>query len=216
MRETRVRLRTVAAALCGGLLGLVMASTGAMATQDESRRTAESTGDPASIITIGDSVMLGAKWVLKKEGIGIVDALKNRQASTAASLLKKRGASLPANVVIHLGTNGTFTAENCSDIIDAAGPTRRVFFLTISVPRKWEATNNTVIRNCVASQPGRAFVIDWKAAAAQHPKWVYSDGTHLRPSGAKGYSRLIEQSVSAASGSLGVTEATGSAAISRR
>ncbi|MFZ9200420.1 MAG: hypothetical protein ACO22Z_13885, partial [Paracoccaceae bacterium] len=77
--------------------------------------------------------------------------------------LRKRGASLPANVVIHLGTNGTFTAENCSDIIDAAGPTRRVFFLTISVPRKWEATNNTVIRNCVASQPGRAFVIDWRA-----------------------------------------------------
>ena len=199
MREIRVRLRTVAAALCGGLLALVVASTGAMATQDESRRSVESTGDPASIITIGDSVMLGAKWVLEKDGIGVVDALKNRQAATAPALLKKRGSGLPANVVVHLGTNGTFTTENCTDIIAAAGPTRRVFFLTISVPRKWEATNNTVIRNCVAAQPGRAFVIDWNAAAAQHPKWVYSDGTHLRPAGAKGYSRMIEQAVAAAS-----------------
>jgi hypothetical protein len=198
MRETRVRLRTIAAAVCGGMLAVATAGTGAIAAEGENRAAAENTGSAASIITIGDSVMLGAKWFLKKDGIGVVDALKNRQASSAPGLLKKRGAGVPANVVVHLGTNGTFTAENCTDIIAAAGPTRRVFFLTISVPRKWEATNNAVIRTCVASHPGRAFVIDWRAAVAQHPKWVYSDGTHLRPAGAKGYSRMIEQAVAAA------------------
>jgi hypothetical protein len=185
-----VRLRNMVAAMCGGFLALVPVSTGA---------SADTTANLPSIITIGDSVMLGAKWVLQKDGIDVVDAQKNRQASTAPGLLKKRGSNLPTNVVVHLGTNGTFTAENCSDIIAAAGPTRRVFFLTLSVPRKWEATNNAVIRKCVASSPGRAFVIDWNAAAAQHPKWVYSDRTHLRPAGAKGYSRMIEQAVAAAS-----------------
>ena len=103
------------------------------------------------------------------------------------------------NVVVHLGTNGTFTADDCTGMISAAGPTRRVFFLTLAVPRRWEAKNNAVIRECVAAHPGRAFVIDWNAMVAQHPKWVYSDGTHLRPAGAKGYSRMIEQAVAAAS-----------------
>ena len=182
-----MRLRTLSTAVCVGMLALVPASTGASADT------------MPSIITIGDSVMLGAKWVLQKDGIDVVDAQKNRQASSGSGVLKKRGSSLPANVVVHLGTNGTFTADDCADMIAAAGPTRRVFFLTISVPRKWEATNNAVIRRCVASNPGRAYVIDWNAAAAQHPKWVYSDGTHLRPAGAKGYSRMIEQAVAAAS-----------------
>ena len=143
--------------------------------------------------------MLGARWVLKKDGIAVVDALKNRQASAGSALLKKRGSSLPMNVVVHLGTNGTFTADDCTGMISAAGPTRRVFFLTLAVPRRWEAKNNAVIRECVAAHPGRAFVIVWNAMVAPHPKWVYSDGTHLRPAGATGYSRMIEQAVAAAS-----------------
>jgi hypothetical protein len=190
-------LRTLAIAMTGWLLLLVPLSSTALA--DPSSDTPASAPVGSSIITIGDSVMLGARWVLQKDGVKIIDAVKNRQASTGSGLLKKRGAALPANVVVHLGTNGTFTAGDCRSMIAAAGPTRRVFFLTIAVPRPWEAKNNAVIRDCVAANPGRAFVIDWNSAVAQHPKWVYSDGTHLRPAGAKGYSRMIEQAVASAS-----------------
>ncbi len=195
--EPSTRLLRLGVLVLSGLVLLVPMSSSANA--DPALPSPARDSAASSIITIGDSVMLGARWVLKKDGIAVVDALKNRQASAGSALLKKRGSSLPMNVVVHLGTNGTFTADDCTGMISAAGPTRRVFFLTLAVPRRWEAKNNAVIRECVAAHPGRAFVIDWNAMVAQHPKWVYSDGTHLRRAGAKGYSRMIEQAVAAAS-----------------
>ena len=195
--EASTTLYRLAVAALSGLILLI--PMGSNANADPARPSPAKDSAPSSIITIGDSVMLGARWVLKKDGIAVVDALKNRQASAGSAVLRKRGSSLPMNVVVHLGTNGTFAADDCRAMIAAAGPTRRVFFLTLAVPRPWEAKNNAVIRDCVAAHLGQAFVIDWNATVAQHPKWVYSDGTHLRPAGAKGYSQMIEQAVAAAS-----------------
>ncbi len=149
-------------------------------------------------ITVGDSVQLGAKWVLLKKGVDIVDAKVNRQASTGPGLLRKRGKKLPTNVVIHLGTNGSYSLEDCKDMVKIAGPDRRVFLLTISVPRRWEKVNNDTIRRCARAFPaGRVTIIDWKAATTAHPSWLYSDHTHLPPAGAKGYARLIQQAITA-------------------
>ena len=148
-------------------------------------------------ITIGDSVQLGAKWVLLKRGVDIVDAKVNRQASTGPGLLRKRGKTLPTNVVIHLGTNGSYSLEDCKNMVKIAGPDRRVFLLTISVPRRWEQVNNDTIRRCARAFPaGRVTIIDWKAATKAHPSWLYADHTHLPPAGAKGYARLISQAIS--------------------
>lgn len=148
-------------------------------------------------ITLGDSVQLGAKWVLLKKGVDIVDAKVNRQAATGPGLLRKRGKTLPTNVVIHLGTNGSYSLEDCKDMVKIAGPSRRVFMLTISVPRRWEQVNNDTIRRCARAFPaGRVTIIDWKAATRAHPTWLYSDHTHLPPAGAKGYARLISQAIS--------------------
>ena len=150
-------------------------------------------------ITVGDSVQLGAKWVLLKKGVDIVDAKVSRQASTGPGLLRKRGKKLPSNVVIHLGTNGSYSLEDCKDMVRIAGPDRRVFMMTISVPRRWEKVNNETIRRCARAFPvGRVTVIDWKAATKAHPSWLYSDHTHLPPAGAKGYARLITQAISSA------------------
>jgi len=149
-------------------------------------------------ITLGDSVQLGAKWVLLKKGVDIVDAKVNRQASTGPGLLRKRGKKLPTNVVIHLGTNGSYSLEDCKDMVTIAGPERHVFLLTISVPRRWEKVNNDTIRRCARAFPaGRVTIIDWKAATKAHPAWLYSDHTHLPPAGAKGYAALIKQAITA-------------------
>lgn len=193
--RVRLRVRTLATAFLFGLMILV--PLGGNAAADPVTASMSSAPIGSSIITIGDSVMLGARWVMKKNGIAIVDARKNRQAAAGPALLRKRGTSLPTNVVVHLGTNGTFTADECVAMIKAAGPTRRVFFLTLAVPRPWEAKNNAVIRSCVAAHPGQAFIIDWHAMAASHPKWLYSDRIHLRPAGAKGYASMIELAVAA-------------------
>lgn len=173
--------------IAGVLLGAASLAPGAHAADQ-----------PGSLdtITVGDSVQLGAKWVLLKKGVDIVDAKVSRQAVTGPGLLRKRGKKLPTNVVIHLGTNGSYSLEDCKEMVRIAGPKRRVFMLTIAVPRRWEKVNNETIRRCARAFPvGRVQIIDWKAATKSHPSWLYADGMHLPPAGAKGYARLIERAV---------------------
>lgn len=145
---------------------------------------------------IGDSVMLGAKGPLKRRGF-IVNAAVSRQAYSAPAMVRKRSSSLPRNVVVHLGTNGTFPLETCKRIVMNAGKSRRVFLVTVAVRRSWERSNNAVIRRCAGAFPaGRVTVVDWKALASRHPSWFYSDGIHLKSAGALGYARLIDRVVS--------------------
>ena len=81
---------------------------------------------------VGDSVMLGARSDLRASGFG-VDATESRQAYKGPSLLRKRGGRLPMNVVVHLGTNGTYPLATCKALVKAAGPDRRVFLVTVHV-----------------------------------------------------------------------------------
>ena len=149
-------------------------------------------------IAIGDSVMLGAVNALRKQGVDVIDAMKNRQAPTGIDVIRDQGRKLPANVVFHLGTNGAFPSTMCRDILQAVGRDRRVFILTIAVPRKWEATNNARIRRCAQTHADRVTLIDWQKAAIERSDWVAGDGVHLRPIGANGYARLIAKAVRAA------------------
>lgn len=151
---------------------------------------------PPDRYALGDSVMLGAKPNLKARGFDIVDAAVSRQAYGAANLLRKRGADLPRNVVIHLGTNGTFPLDVCRAIVRAAGPARQVFLVTVHVDRSWTKGNNRMIRECADEfGPERVTVVEWDAAASRNPQWLYSDGAHLRPRGAEAFARLIDEAV---------------------
>lgn len=141
-------------------------------------------------LAIGDSVMLGAKWTLKKRDIA-VDAAVSRRASSAAQLIAKRAERLPSAVVVHLGTNGTLRRDDCDAVMAKAGQGRTVYWVTIAAKRSWVAGNNKAIRSCVQRYQGRAALIDWAWAAKRHPEWLYADGIHLRPSGAKAYARLV-------------------------
>ena len=147
---------------------------------------------------LGDSVMLGARWALQRQGID-VDAQKNRQARSAADLLRQRAARLPTHVVVHLGTNGTMPDDACRSILRAVGPERHVYLVSIKARRSWVPGNNRRIRACAAAHPGQVSVIDWAWAAGRHRNWLYADGIHLRPDGAKAYARIIANAVSAAS-----------------
>jgi hypothetical protein len=147
---------------------------------------------------VGDSVMLGARPALKDAGFR-VDAVESRQSYSGPALLRKKGADLPENVVVHLGTNGSFPLSTCRSIVRAAGPDRRVFLVNVFVPRSWQDSNNAMIRQCnEAFAADRVHVIDWKAAASANRDWFYSDRIHLKPAGAAGFARLIDEAVDAA------------------
>jgi hypothetical protein len=147
---------------------------------------------------IGDSVMLGARTALKDTGFR-VDATESRQAYAGPALLRKAGAALPENVVVHLGTNGTFPLATCKSIVKAAGPDRRVFLVNVFVPRSWEDSNNAVIRECDgAFASDRVHIIDWNGAASRHRNWFYSDRIHLKPAGGEAFAPLLGDAVDSA------------------
>ena len=144
------------------------------------------------ILTVGDSVMLGAKWQLTNHGVK-VDAKESRFPRMGVAIVQSKSAS---DVVIHLGTNGQLIERDCKALVKAAVHADRVYLMTIQAPRDYAKRNNAVILTCAASFPAdRVFVIDWAKAASAHPAWLYSDGIHLRPEGAKGFTRLVLDAV---------------------
>lgn len=158
-------------------------------------------GAPASAadlgaIAIGDSVMLGAKSTLKKKGINVVDAAVSRQAYTGPGLLRDRGSSLPEHVVVHLGTNGTYTLKMCKQLVRAAGEGRTVYLVNLKVPRSWEKKNNAMLEKCDSKfRSDRVVLLDWNQLASKNPEYLYADGIHLRPEGAKAFARMIKKAI---------------------
>lgn len=146
----------------------------------------------------GDSVMLGARSALKAAGFR-VDAHESRQAYSAPSTMRKRSDRLPHDVVVHLGTNGTFPRSTCDALVRALTPEHRLFLVTVHARRSWVRGNNAMLRACVRAHSDQGVrLVDWDAAASARPSWLYSDGIHLRPSGARGYARLIDAAIAQA------------------
>ena len=178
------------------VLAVIMLSGQLVSATIDAQAAVAAEPSPARL-AIGDSVMLGARWALTKQGF-TVDAVKSRQATSGPALLARRGTKLASEIVVHLGTNGTFPARTCDAIVRAAGPSRHVYLVTLKVPRSWERANNTMIRACARRHgSGRVSVIDWRAQAVAHPEWLYADGIHLRPAGARAFTRLIDRTVDA-------------------
>jgi hypothetical protein len=148
-----------------------------------------SPADAASKIGIGDSVMQGATTELRARGFR-VNTVQSRQFSDAPALIRSLRAAgrLPPIVVIHLGNNGYIEQADCRAAVRAAG-NRRVYLVTLKVPRGWRAANNRRLRIC-ANRFASASVVDWFSYAVNHPSWFY-DGFHLTPIGRRKYASFI-------------------------
>lgn len=149
---------------------------------------------PAPITAIGDSVMLGASDVLAERvpEVGITDSSVGMQVADAISILEARrdASQLGNSVVLHIGTNGTFTADEFDEIMSILQDVERVYFINVKAPRSWEVTNNEVIRAGVEEYENTV-LIDWNAASSPHPEYFYGDGIHPAPEGAQTYAELI-------------------------
>jgi hypothetical protein len=150
-------------------------------------------------LLVGDSVMLGAKAALVGHG-RTVDAVESRQFHTGVGVVTRAAGRgrLPANLVVHLGTNGTLAVADCRAVVDAAGPDRRVFFVTPHAPRSWIAADIAHLTQCSAAYPaGQVVLIDWNGPASRHPAWFYSDGIHLNGPGRTAYAAVISAALAA-------------------
>jgi hypothetical protein len=152
---------------------------------------------PGGVTAVGDSVMLGASSALRQAIPSIeVDAVVSRQWDPGVATVSSDRSSgrLRPTLVVDLGTNGTVSAGQFDAMVRAATGTRRVVFVTVRVPRSWEASVNATLRAGVARHPG-AVLADWYAASAGHPEWFGADGYHLQPAGARALAALIAGAV---------------------
>ena len=147
-----------------------------------------------NLSAIGDSVMLGARTVLKETIPGTkVDAAVSRFPGAFIGRLKKYVArdKLADVVVLHPGTNGVLPEDMMRDILDVVEDVPTVVVVNTNMPRSWRTPNNKVIDKVVPDYPN-AVIADWYAASKDNPEYFVSDGIHLTAKGARAYAKLIK------------------------
>jgi hypothetical protein len=148
-----------------------------------------------TVTAIGDSAMLGAVDVLQREipNLTIIDARGSRQAPEAIGVLQQLSASgeLGDVVIVHIGNNGFFAAEQFDEMMGVLSGARKVLVVNVTVPEDYSwAPNNEVLADGVRRYPDRAVLVDWYTASAGHPEYFW-DGIHLTPRGARAYADTI-------------------------
>jgi peptidoglycan/LPS O-acetylase OafA/YrhL len=153
------------------------------------------TRNTGTVSAIGDSVMLGARSVLKDVIPGTrVDAAVSRYPGAFIGKLKRyvAGNRLAPIVVLHPGTNGVLPESMMREMLDILADSPRVVVVNTNMPRTWREPNNNVMADVVPEYPN-AVLADWRAASLDKPEYFASDGIHLTEKGAKAYANLIKQ-----------------------
>ena len=179
--------------------GTILATTEAENSQEETTQDAGSSSKEVDYtgatepLLIGDSVPLGLIDLFHQSYTGgTLDACGNRQigmGQTVFDYYNDKGAA-GKNIIIALGTNGSFTTEQLESFIADIGDTRNIFLITIRTNTQSQAATNQII-NEVAAKHENITVIDWAGASEGHSDWVGDDGIHLTSEGRKEYMQLI-------------------------
>jgi hypothetical protein len=166
------------------------------------------------VFAIGDSVMLGVgctpdrntcyggSWNLENRIPKLrSDAAVSRSFASGDNVLAgwlARGND-PDVVVVHLGTNGGGSTSRFDDIMDAAGPGRRVLFVTI---KQNNTSNETAMNNLLKARVpmyDNAELVDWYAASTANLNMDAIDGSygaHLWSTSARAlYVTLIDDAI---------------------
>ncbi len=149
-------------------------------------------------LMIGDSVSIGLTDLFHEAYPGgCLDACGNRQIAmgqTVYDYYRDRN-EVGSNVIIALGTNGSFDADELEALVADIGSKRTIWIITNRVPASWERTTNQTI-NEVAAKHDNINVIDWESYSSGHDEWVGGDGIHLTLEGRRAYMQMITDALS--------------------
>lgn len=151
----------------------------------------------APVILIGDSVPAGAiDTFYEYFPEGYIDAEVGRQLYSALeTYIAYRDEGYEQRVVVFAsGDNGVAQEEDVRAMVEAAGPEREVYFVTVRVPLPLQDMNNELFYQ-VAEDYDNAHVIDWYAESEGHDEYFWDDGTHLRPEGAEAYVLMLRREI---------------------
>ena len=123
----------------------------------------------------------------------VVDAVQSRQMIDVIPVFEQlRDRQLFGNaVVVHLGTNGSFSQNTLDTFLATMNGVSNVIILTIRADRPWTAENNAMLR-AADLEGDNKILLDWETLSAECPgQCFYGDGIHLRPEGQQYYANLI-------------------------
>ncbi|MGI9008910.1 MAG: SGNH/GDSL hydrolase family protein [Streptosporangiaceae bacterium] len=147
-----------------------------------------------SVSAVGDSVMVASTPALQQALPGIsIDAMVGRQFSTGLQVvagLKAQGLLRPV-VVVGLGTNGTVTPAQISQLFAEIGPHRTLVLVNTFEARPWEQEVNSTLEAAATSHPG-VVLANWYTTIDHRTNLLWPDGIHPQPSGALVYAQMLK------------------------
>ena len=119
-------------------------------------RTPDTVVPAGQVTAIGDSVMKGAVGALQQEvpNLGVIDVQGSLQAPAAIGILRQRRAAgqLGDVVVVHIGNNGSCSAEKFDEMMEVLAGVRKVLVVNMTIPH---GVNNLVAVPNNACWPNR-------------------------------------------------------------
>lgn len=151
-----------------------------------------------SVTAVGDSVMVAATPALDQALPGIyIDAMVGRQFSTGLDVIAqlKAAGQLRSIVVVGLGTNGTVTSDEISQLFTEIGPNRRLVLVNTFEDRSWEQEVNSTLAAAVGAHPTSVVLADWYDTIGHRTDLLWPDGIHPQPAGGVVYATMLKAAV---------------------
>ena len=150
----------------------------------------------SSVIVMGDSltVDIGEKFQELYPG-AVIDGKIGRQLYVAIEEAKNYAQYNSENsaIIFQLGTNGPFTESQIEDLVKVFDKAD-IYFVNIKVPRAWEKTVNTALKEA-KEKHSNITIIDWYTVANSGKDLFEPDRVHLNQTGIKEMITLIEKNL---------------------
>lgn len=181
--------------------------------------TGSTSVDGSKETIIGDSITVGATSQLEQKLPGVdIHAQVSKQFYAGTSdnpggitILRElvNNGSLRDTLVYALGTNGNFTSEQAQEVVDLAGSSRKVVFVT-----NWTTSNDYTANNNVLAKMKNdnrnVSIADWGAAVeSQASTYLSGDGIHPNAEGQELFAKIIASTVGASGELLGACDSLG-------
>jgi hypothetical protein len=149
----------------------------------------------SEISAVGDSVMVAATPALDQALPGIyINAMVGRQFYTGLQViqeLKSEGQLRPI-VVVGLGTNGTVTTDEISQLFAEIGPGRRLVLVNTYEARSWEQEVNSTLAAAATAHPDSVVLANWYDTIEHRTDLLWPDGIHPQPAGGVVYAKMLK------------------------